>query len=114
MAKEELKKGCPDIPLAACKKLEEIHFILGKRWTGPIVDTLRQRPAHFNELSRVLEVSRRTLSARLKELVSIGVVERTEDDGEITYTLTPAGEELLPSLDVMREWAIRHLHTTGA
>lgn len=114
MAGDELKKGCMDIPLEACKTLEEIHFILGKRWTGPIVDTLRQRPAHFNELSRVLEISRRMLSARLKELVSIGVVERTEEDKTITYALTPAGEELLPSLDIMRDWAIRHLHATDA
>lgn len=103
------EKGGMDIPLEKCRKLEEIHFILGKRWMGPIVDTLRQRPAHFNELSRVLDVSRRMLSARLKELVAIGVVERTEENGTITYAFTPSGEELGPSLDVMREWAIRHL-----
>ncbi len=49
------------------------------------------------------------LSARLKELISIGVVERTDEHGEILYALTPSGQELGPSLDVMREWAIRHV-----
>lgn len=98
-----------DVSLEKCDALERIHFILGKRWMGLIVDTLRQRPAHFNELSRVLDVSRRMLSARLKELISIGVVERTEKNGQITYALTPSGTELGPSLDVMRDWAIKHL-----
>lgn len=106
---DELRRGYMDIPLEKSEMLEHIHFILGKRWMGPIVDTLRQRPAHFNELAKVLDISRRMLSARLKELISIGVVDRTEEDGDITYALTPSGEELGPSLDVMREWAIRHL-----
>lgn len=102
---------CMDVPLEKSEELERIHFILGKRWMGLIVDTLRQRPAHFNEMSRVLDVSRRMLSARLKELVSIGVVERTDENGQITYALTPSGEELGPSLDVMRDWAIKHMDT---
>lgn len=106
---DEPLEGRMDVPLEKCEELERIHFILGKRWMGPIVDTLRQRPAHFNELSKVLDVSRRMLSARLKELISIGVVERTDEHGEILYALTPSGQELGPSLDVMREWAIRHV-----
>lgn len=98
-----------DVPLEKSKELEYIHFILGKRWMGLIVDTLRQRTAHFNELSKCLDISRRVLSARLKELISIGVVERTEAGGDITYSLTASGRELGPSLDVMRDWAIKHL-----
>lgn len=99
--------------LVKCEDLERIHAILGKRWMGLIVDTLRQRPARFNELAATLSISRRMLSARLKELISIDVVARTDENGEITYALTSAGHELGPSLDVMRTWSAKHLAQAG-
>lgn len=99
----------PDAPLEKCEAMEKIYNVLGKKWMGPIVDVLRQRPAHFTEIATTISVSKRMLSARLKELSEIGVVERDESEGEILYSLTEAGKELGASLDVLRDWAIKHM-----
>jgi len=56
---------------------EEAFAVLGKRWTGLIVDLLLQRPARFNEVVRATpQLSKRVLTERLAELQEIGLVGR--------------------------------------
>ena len=104
-----------DDRLAACPALTAAFELLGKRWTGIVLDVLAARPARFCELQRAVPgLSERLLAERLRELAAAGLVERVEDDGGATpYRLTAAGEGLLPALDELRRWA-RGLAPTGA
>lgn len=104
-------EGVPETqpPLKSCSYTEEVFGLLGKRWTGLLIDLLLQRPARFNELHAALPtLSKRVMSERLGELQSIGLVEREVDPGPpitATYRLTERGQRLGPAMDALRVWA---------
>jgi DNA-binding HxlR family transcriptional regulator len=97
------------LDLHACPYTEAAFRMLGKRWMGPIIDVLLQRPARFNEIARAIpQLSKRMLDERLTELAGCGLVAREVDAGPplaVTYRLTPRGEGLRPALDALRIWA---------
>ena len=97
------------LPLHACSYTEEVFRLLGKRWTGLLIDLLLQRPARFNELAAALpQLSKRVLSERLAELQDAGLVLREVDDGRpvaVSYRLTERGQGLSPAMDALRVWA---------
>jgi DNA-binding HxlR family transcriptional regulator len=86
---------------------------LGKRWNGVILGTLTNGPAGFSELRRAVSgISDSVLSERLVELGGAGLVQRTVDEGPpvaVSYTLTPAGQALLPALQELTTWATENL-----
>lgn len=66
----------------------------------------------FNETKKTLGVSEKVLSQQLKELTRDGLVERIQYNTiplKVEYILTPAGEELIPALDILYIWSIRRL-----
>lgn len=74
-----------------------------------VLETLQKGPARFTTLEKVLKVSPRTLSERLKELEEQGVVNRQafpEVPPRVEYSLTEKGEALKPLLDSVGEWAV--------
>lgn len=76
--------------------------ILGERWTLLIVRELLVGATQFNDLARGLPgISRTLLTKRLRELESIGLVERL-DGG---YHLTPAGLSLRDLVFGLGAWA---------
>ena len=97
------------VDLELCERAALVFALLGKRWTGLVIDLLLQRPARFSELARAVPgLSERVLGERLRELEEAGVVERRVDPGppiSVTYRLTPLGEGLEPSMRELREWA---------
>jgi DNA-binding HxlR family transcriptional regulator len=97
------------LPLHACSYTEEVFRLLGKRWTGLLIDLLLQRPARFSELAAALpQLSKRVLSERLAELQDIGLVLREVDDGRpvsVSYRLTERGQGLGPAMGALRVWA---------
>lgn len=97
------------LPLNSCSYTEEVFGLLGKRWTGLLIDLLLQRPARFNELHAALPtLSKRVMSERLCELQNAGLVEREVDPGPpitATYRLTERGQRLGPAMDALRVWA---------
>lgn len=99
----------PRFPLHACSYTEDVFRLLGKRWTGLLVDLLLQRPARFNELATALpQLSKRVLSERLAEMQDAGLVHREVDSGRplsVTYRLTDRGQRLGPAMDALRVWA---------
>lgn len=96
---------------SVCPKFQYAVEVLGKRWTGAILQVLRAGPRRFNELSRdVAGITDRLLSERLKELVREGWVHReVEEDPPlaVSYSLTAKGEELGEALDALHGWADR-------
>lgn len=95
--------------LDLCERAARVFQLLGKRWTGLIVDLLLQRPARFSELARAVPgLSERVLAERLRELEDWGLVERRVAPGPpiaVTYSLTPLGDDLGPAMQALREWA---------
>jgi DNA-binding HxlR family transcriptional regulator len=95
--------------LELCEHAARVFRLLGKRWSGLIVDLLLQRPARFSELARAIPgLSERVLGERLRELEEAGLIERRVATGppiSVTYSLTPLGEGLGPPLEALRDWA---------
>jgi DNA-binding HxlR family transcriptional regulator len=87
--------------------------LLGKRWTGVVLGTLRGGPAKFRALARAVDgISDSMLSDRLTELAGAGLVTRTVTQGppvSVSYALTEAGRALLPALEQITRWAEEHL-----
>jgi DNA-binding HxlR family transcriptional regulator len=95
-----------------CPRYHEAIELIGKRWTGAIVQVLMESgPLRFSEIgSSVPSLSDRLLSERMKELESRGVVRRTVKDGapvSVVYALTPMGQDLECALLEIKAWAHR-------
>ncbi|HEX7172595.1 MAG TPA: helix-turn-helix domain-containing protein [Candidatus Limnocylindria bacterium] len=83
---------------------------LGDRWSLLIVRELAQfGPQGFNTLATGLpgRVSRSVLAAKLHKLEEIGLLARDPSvpGRSAPYCLTPAGEQLLPTLKSLWDWA---------
>ncbi len=88
--------------------------LLDERWTLLVVRELLSGSRHFNDLRRgVPRMSPSLLSKRLSTLVRAGVVERDDDGHQVTYTLTPAGQELRAVVEALGVWGTRWVGELG-
>jgi DNA-binding HxlR family transcriptional regulator len=99
---------------SCCPLYHEAIELIGRRWTGAIVEVLMQAgPLRFSEISHAVpELSDRLLSERLKNLEERGVVSREVDAGppvKVAYELTDMGRSLEPALAELKAWARRWL-----
>lgn len=85
--------------------------LLGERWTLLIVRELLMGSGRFGEVRRGIPlISRTMLSARFRELVDAGVVERQNGAAAgPRYRLTPAGLELATVVRELGTWGQRWL-----
>ena len=99
--------------LSADATLTRAFDLLGKRWTGVLLATLRDSAVGFRVLSRAIPgISDSVLSDRLSELVDAGLIVRSVKEGPpvaVSYALTDAGGALLPALEQIGRWADLHL-----
>lgn len=87
--------------------------VLGRPWSLLVIRELFLGLRRFDDLADHLGASRPVLSARLRELVADGVVDRVpyREPGQrerYEYRLTDKGRELYPLLAALREWGERH------
>ena len=91
----------PDCPLRA-----SLRF-LGGTWTPSILWYLRDGPRRFSELKGDLgRVSAKVLTARLRRLETDGLVRREDrltSPPTVEYSLTEAGQQLRPALEMLLE-----------
>ena len=83
---------------------------LGDRWSLLIARELFMfGPQGFNQLAAGLpgSVSRSVLATRLRNLEEIGIVARVDAGRHAPYRLAPAGEQLVPTLKSLWQWAER-------
>lgn len=94
---------------ASCPRYEHAIHILGKRWTGLLLNAFMQGPLRFCELTGLVEgLSDRVLSDRLRELEMEGIVQRTvypKIPVRVEYELTEKGKALAPVIDAIHVWA---------
>lgn len=110
MATQPTQPTTSSISLAqSCPRYEHAIQILGKRWTGLLLNALLQGPRRFCELTALVEgLSDRVLSDRLRELETEGIVERLvypHIPVRVEYQLTEKGYALQPVIDAIHTWA---------
>src|SRR5881396_1822300 len=92
-----------------CPYYHQAVELIGKRWTGAIVDALLLGERRFSEITQAVpEISDRLLSMRLRELEGAGIVARRVLEGSpvrVEYGLTDKGAALEPAISALRDWA---------
>ena len=92
-----------------CPYYHQAVELIGKRWTGAIVDALLPAQLRFSEIAQAIpDISDRLLSMRLRELEAEAIVERWVFDGgpvRVEYALTEKGRALEPAIAALRCWA---------
>jgi len=100
--------------LQPCGSIQACLQIIGDKWTGLIIRDLTAGPRRFTELEQALHIGPRTLSQRLASLEAQQVVTKkhyAEAPPRVEYSLTVKGEDLLPILQAMANWASRYPNT---
>ena len=102
-------EGPSEVHDEVCPYYHQAVELIGKRWTGAIVDALLPGDRRFSELSQAIpQISDRLLSIRLRELESEGIVARAVAPAlpvAVRYGLTEKGRELEPAVRALYEWA---------
>jgi DNA-binding HxlR family transcriptional regulator len=78
--------------------------IVGERWTLLIVRDAFYGVRRFGDFVSQLGIPRVILSARLRFLVSEGVLDRVDEGGVVEYRLTGKGTALWPIVHAMMSW----------
>jgi DNA-binding HxlR family transcriptional regulator len=99
--------------------LQSAVGVLAAKWSVVVLAALAGGTRRFNELLREVDgVSRRMLSATLRQLERDGLVERhvyPRVPARVEYELSPAGENLLAALVPLAGWGLEHqAHLTEA
>lgn len=97
---------------AALRALQSAVNVLGAKWSVAVLARLGGGTLRFNELLRTIDgVSRRMLSATLKQLERDGLVERhvyPRVPARVEYELSISGQELLAALTPLADWGRSH------
>jgi DNA-binding HxlR family transcriptional regulator len=99
------------LKLELCGKYHRAVELVGRRWTGAVIQVLMQRRLRYAELRDAIpDISDRMLSERLRELETEGIVARIvvpETPVRVEYELTPKGRALEHPLAAIGKWAER-------
>ena len=94
---------------ALCARFHKAIELVGRRWSGAIIQMLFRKPARFAELrGAVPDITDRMLSERLQELEEEGLVVRTvipETPVRVEYQLSAKGRALEPAMVAIGKWA---------
>ncbi len=98
--------------MCSCCPFQSAIDLLSKRHALTIIWYLqREGTARFSDIRRALAVNPVSLTQRLTELEGAGVISRKaykQTPPRVDYTLTPKGKELVPLINRLGEWALRH------
>lgn len=92
--------------------IKKVMEIFGGKWMFLIMGELHTGTKHFNELSKKLGVSTKSLSDALKSLESNGIIDRTVLSTipvTVEYSLTEKGRDFERVFIEMREWGKKWL-----
>jgi DNA-binding HxlR family transcriptional regulator len=98
--------------------LQQAVSVLAAKWSVVVLARLAEGTHRFNELTRQIDgVSRRMLSATLRQLERDGLVERhvyPRVPARVEYELSTAGEALLSALTPLAGWGVEHADQLAA
>jgi DNA-binding HxlR family transcriptional regulator len=97
--------------------MQNVLDVVGRRWSGAILVASARGARRFGEYRRLVAgISDRMLSQRLRELESLGLIEREvipTTPVQILYRLTAGGEQLVVALQPLLSWGSAHLDFAG-
>ena len=98
-------------PSRFCPRFHHAVELIGRRWSGAILNSMLPGPQCFNELlATVPGLSDRLLTERLRELEAEGLLRRDVIPGppvRVSYEMTEAGRDLEPVIRALGKWADR-------
>jgi DNA-binding HxlR family transcriptional regulator len=98
-----------------CARFHKAVELIGRRWTGAVIQVLLQGRSRFAELRGAIpDITDRMLSERLRELEEEGIVARTVIPAtpvRVEYHLTDKGRALAPALGAIGQWAERWIES---
>lgn len=104
--------GLADMGAGKCS-IPRVQEVLGGKWKIVLVWAMAEGPVRFGELRRMLGgITESTLTRQLRELERDGMIHREvfrEVPPHVEYSLTPAGEGLVPVLHAMDAWGRENL-----
>ena len=96
-----------------CARFHKAVELIGRRWSGAIIQILRQRPSRYAELRAAIpDITDRMLSERLRELEDEAIVARTvipETPVRVEYSLTKKGKGLAEAVQSLANWAEKNV-----
>ena len=112
MASAPIPAPFPTSDEQALQALQSAVGVLAAKWSVVVLAQLGEGTHRFNELLRQIDgVSRRMLSATLRQLERDGIVERhvyARVPARVEYELSPVGEHLLIALVPLAGWGLEH------
>jgi DNA-binding HxlR family transcriptional regulator len=97
--------------------LQQAVSVVAAKWSVSVLAQLADGTHRFNELLRQIEgISRRMLSATLRQLERDGLVVRrvyARVPARVEYQLSPAGDDLLAALAPLAGWSLSHRETVS-
>ena len=85
---------------------------IGTKWKPIIIYTIGKKSLRFGIIHAIMgTISKKILTEQLKELEEDGIIKREafkELPPRVEYTLTEKGMELLPILNMLTEWNLKH------
>ena len=108
----------PRIDEGDLEALQAAVGVLAAKWSVVVLTRLAAGSSRFNELLRQIDgVSRRMLSATLRQLERDGLIERhvfARVPARVRYELSPAGRKLLAALAPLAGWGQEHRDEVSA
>lgn len=86
--------------------------VIGEKWSLLVVRELMLGNRRFNDIADKTGAPRDILTARLRRLEELGVIERrvySEKPTRHMYVLTPAGKDLRPVMMALKHWGDVHV-----
>jgi DNA-binding HxlR family transcriptional regulator len=110
-----------DMDAQDCRAMQDMLDMVGRRWTGAVLLACTRGARRFGEYRRLVAgISDRLLSQRLRELESLGLLERQvipTTPVQVLYHPTARGRELVEALHPLVAWGSRHMtgeHSCGS
>ncbi|QYR22478.1 helix-turn-helix transcriptional regulator [Paenibacillus sp. sptzw28] len=91
--------------------------LIGGKWKVFVLWMLHDGPKRFSELQKTLpQVTQAMLTNTLRDLEGDGLIHREvyrQVPPKVEYSLTPIGLKLIPILQLLVEWGIDYMETSG-
>ena len=94
------------------KAFKDFFHLISRKHTMEILHVIIMSDgvSRFNEILKDTGASPKTITTRLKELCTAGILERkafAEIPPRVEYSLTEKGEDIAPIMGAIGEWCIR-------
>ncbi len=95
-----------------CRVDDGLDTLVGKWKLVILLHIIKNRTIRFSDLMKTIpKITRKMLTKNLREMEEDDLIKRTAYPTippKVEYSLTEHGKELIPIIDSLHEWGIRH------